>query len=197
MELMLVSMVANKEVSSVLVELLMLVTERVTEVIDTTSDSIEVEVNETATASTNIVILLMRVTSSTDSPPELELLVPDRIDVTNVVTSVKDFLLADNILHSARTESSAGTSLLPVLTPSGSAGSLPAPKISSSLASLPVIFLKSSCRDVTSAVIFTERASILSFEADNDVVSVSVTSVTLAVTIVRAMEVILTERKST
>ena len=54
MELMLVSMVANKEVSSVLVELLMLVTERVTEVIDTTSDSIEVEVNETATASTNI-----------------------------------------------------------------------------------------------------------------------------------------------
>ena len=103
MELMLVSMVANKEVSSVLVELLMLVTERVTEVIDTTSDSIEVEVNETVTASTNIwsqlsslcdsclkekstVILLMRVTSSTDSPPELELLVPDRIDVTNVVT---------------------------------------------------------------------------------------------------------------
>ena len=54
MELMLVSMVANREVSSVLVELLMLVTERVTEVIDTTSDSIEVEVNETATASTNI-----------------------------------------------------------------------------------------------------------------------------------------------
>ena len=54
MELMLVSMVANKEVSSVLVELLMLVTERVTEVIDTTSDSIEVEVNETVTASTNI-----------------------------------------------------------------------------------------------------------------------------------------------
>ena len=108
----------------------------------------------------------MRVTSSTDSPPELELLVPDRIDVTIVVTwyrpcdemlntmslqkgkslhkqnwfkiivvtyrwkygenlkgtnlwtdwilkcletSVKDFLLADNILHSARTESSAGT----------------------------------------------------------------------------------------
>ena len=32
------------------------------------------------------VILLMRVTSSTDSPPELELLVPDRIDVTIVVT---------------------------------------------------------------------------------------------------------------
>ena len=54
MELMLVSMVANKEASSVLVELLMLVTERVTEVIDTTSDSIEVEVNETVTASTNI-----------------------------------------------------------------------------------------------------------------------------------------------
>ena len=54
MELMLVSMVANKEVSSVLVELLMLVTERVTEVIDTTSDSIEVEVNETVTVSTNI-----------------------------------------------------------------------------------------------------------------------------------------------
>ena len=54
MELMLVSMVANKEVSSVLVELLMLVTERVTEVIDTTSDSIEVEVNDTVTASTNI-----------------------------------------------------------------------------------------------------------------------------------------------
>ena len=54
MELMLVSMVDNKEVSSVLVELLMLVTERVTEVIDTTSDSIEVEVNETLTASTNI-----------------------------------------------------------------------------------------------------------------------------------------------
>ena len=54
MELMLVSMVANKEVSSVLVELLMLVTERVTEVMDTTSDSIEVEVNETVTASTNI-----------------------------------------------------------------------------------------------------------------------------------------------
>ena len=54
MELMLVSMAANKEASSVLVELLMLVTERVTEVIDTTSDSIEVEVNETATASTNI-----------------------------------------------------------------------------------------------------------------------------------------------
>ena len=54
MELMLVSMVDNKEVSSVLVELLMLVTERVTEVIDTTSDSIEVEVNETVTASTNI-----------------------------------------------------------------------------------------------------------------------------------------------
>ena len=43
-----------KEVSSELVELLMLVTERVTEVIDTTSDSIEVEVNETVTASTNI-----------------------------------------------------------------------------------------------------------------------------------------------
>ena len=54
MEVMLVSIVANKEVSSVLVELLMLVTERVTEVIDTTSDSIEVEVNETVTASTNI-----------------------------------------------------------------------------------------------------------------------------------------------
>ena len=54
MEVMLVSMVDNKEVSSVLVELLMLVTERVTEVIDTTSDSIEVEVNETLTASTNI-----------------------------------------------------------------------------------------------------------------------------------------------
>ena len=54
MEVMLVSMVANKEVSSVLVELLMLVTERVTEVMDTTSDSIEVEVNETVTASTNI-----------------------------------------------------------------------------------------------------------------------------------------------
>ena len=54
MELMLVSMVDNNEVSSVLVELLMLVTERVTEVIDTTSDSIEVEVNETLTASTNI-----------------------------------------------------------------------------------------------------------------------------------------------
>ena len=54
MEVMLVSMVDNKDVSSVLVELLMLVTERVTEVIDTTSDSIEVEVNETLTASTNI-----------------------------------------------------------------------------------------------------------------------------------------------
>ena len=54
MELMLVFMVDNREVSSVLVELLMLVTERVTEVIDTTSDSIEVEVNETVTASTNI-----------------------------------------------------------------------------------------------------------------------------------------------
>ena len=54
MELMLVSMVDNKEVSSVLVELLMLVTERVTEVIDTTSDSIEVEENETVTAFTNI-----------------------------------------------------------------------------------------------------------------------------------------------
>ena len=54
MEVMLVSMVDNNEVSSVLVELLMLVTERVTEVIDTTSDSIEVEVNETVTASTNI-----------------------------------------------------------------------------------------------------------------------------------------------
>ena len=54
MDVMLVSMVDNKEVSSVLVELLMLVTERVTEVIDTTSDSIEVEVKETATASTSI-----------------------------------------------------------------------------------------------------------------------------------------------
>ena len=54
MDVMLVSMVDNKEVSSVLVELLMLVTERVTEVIDTTSDSIEVEVNETVRASTNI-----------------------------------------------------------------------------------------------------------------------------------------------
>ena len=54
MELMLVFMVDNKEASSVLVELLMLVTERVTEVMDTTSDSIEVEVNETLTTSTNI-----------------------------------------------------------------------------------------------------------------------------------------------
>ena len=54
MEVMLVSMVDNKDVSSVLVELLMLVTERVTDVIDTTNDSIEVEVKETLTASTNI-----------------------------------------------------------------------------------------------------------------------------------------------
>ena len=106
MEVMLVSRVDTKVVSSVLVAVLMLVTERVTEVMETTSDSIEVDVVDSSTASVNIyevwvnalsywklstiiltVILLMRVTSSTDSALVLLLpvLVPAKIDDTRVV----------------------------------------------------------------------------------------------------------------
>ena len=54
MEVMLVSRVDTKVVSSVLVAVLMLVTERVTEVMETTSDSIEVDVVDSSTASVNI-----------------------------------------------------------------------------------------------------------------------------------------------
>ena len=54
MEVMLVSRVDTKVVSSVLVAVLMLVTERVTEVMETTSDSIEVDVVDSSTASINI-----------------------------------------------------------------------------------------------------------------------------------------------
>ena len=54
MEVMLVSRVDTKVVSSVLVAVLMLVTERVTEVMETTSDSIDVDVVDSSTASVNI-----------------------------------------------------------------------------------------------------------------------------------------------
>ena len=54
MEVMLVSRVDTKVVSSVLVAVLMLVTERVTEVMETTSDSMEVDVVDSSTASVNI-----------------------------------------------------------------------------------------------------------------------------------------------
>ena len=54
MEVMLVSRLDTKVVSSVLVAVLMLVTERVTEVMETTSDSIDVDVVDSSTASVNI-----------------------------------------------------------------------------------------------------------------------------------------------
>ena len=54
MEAMLVLRVDTKVVSSVFVAVLMLVTEMVIEVIEMASDSIEVDVVDTATASTNI-----------------------------------------------------------------------------------------------------------------------------------------------
>ena len=54
MEVMLVLRVDTKVVSSVFVAVLMLVTEMVIEVIEMASDSIEVDVVDTATASTNI-----------------------------------------------------------------------------------------------------------------------------------------------
>lgn len=196
MVVMLVLRVEIKVVSSVFVAVLIEVEERLTEVMETAIDSIEVDVVDSATVSVNIVILLISVTSSTVSPLELPVLVPAKIDDTRVVTSVRDFLFAESILHSARMESSGGTSLLLVLTPSGSDGALPAPKISSSLALLPVSASKDSWRDVTTAEIFTERASILSFDVVNDVFSVSVNVLTLAVIIVRAIDVILTEAKS-
>ena len=54
MEVMLVSRVDTKVVISVLVAVLMLVTERVAEVMETTRDSIEVDVVDSCTASVNI-----------------------------------------------------------------------------------------------------------------------------------------------
>ena len=54
MEAMLVLRVDTKVVSSVFVAVLMLVTERVMEVMETTSDSIEVDVVDSSTASINI-----------------------------------------------------------------------------------------------------------------------------------------------
>ena len=54
MEVMLVSRVETKVVSSVLVAVLMLVTERLMEVIETEIDSIEVDVVDSFTASVNI-----------------------------------------------------------------------------------------------------------------------------------------------
>ena len=54
MEAMLVLRVDTKVVSSVFVAVLMLVTEMVIEVIEMASDWIEVDVVDTATASTNI-----------------------------------------------------------------------------------------------------------------------------------------------
>ena len=54
MEVMLVSRVDTKVVSSVLVAVLMLVTERVAEVMETTRDSIDVDVVDSSTASVNI-----------------------------------------------------------------------------------------------------------------------------------------------
>ena len=54
MELMLICRVETKEVSSVLVAVLMLVEERVTEVIETAIDSIEVDVVDSSTATVNI-----------------------------------------------------------------------------------------------------------------------------------------------
>ena len=54
MELMLICRVETKEVSSVLVAVLMLVEERVTEVIETAMDSIEVDVVDSSTATVNI-----------------------------------------------------------------------------------------------------------------------------------------------
>ena len=53
-EVMLVSRVETKVVSSVLVAVLMLVTERLMEVIETEIDSIEVDVVDSSTASVNI-----------------------------------------------------------------------------------------------------------------------------------------------
>ena len=54
MEVMLVSRVETKVVSSVLVAVLMLVTEMLMEVIETEIDSIEVDVVDSLTASVNI-----------------------------------------------------------------------------------------------------------------------------------------------
>ena len=54
MELMLICRVETKVVSSVLVAVLMLVEERVTEVIETAIDSIEVDVVDSSTATVNI-----------------------------------------------------------------------------------------------------------------------------------------------
>ena len=54
MEVMLVSRLETKVVSSVLVAVLMLVTERLMEVIETEIDSIEVDVVDSFTASVNI-----------------------------------------------------------------------------------------------------------------------------------------------
>ena len=54
MELMLICRVDTKVVSSVLVAVLMLVEERVTEVIETAIDSIEVDVVDSSTATVNI-----------------------------------------------------------------------------------------------------------------------------------------------
>ena len=54
MELMLIWRVDTKVVSSVLVAVLMLVEERVTEVIETAIDSIEVDVVDSSTATVNI-----------------------------------------------------------------------------------------------------------------------------------------------
>ena len=54
MELMLICRVDTKVVSSVLVAVLMLVEERLTEVIETAIDSIEVDVVDSSTATVNI-----------------------------------------------------------------------------------------------------------------------------------------------
>ena len=54
MELMLIFRVDTKVVSSVLVAVLMLVEERLTEVIETAIDSIEVDVVDSSTATVNI-----------------------------------------------------------------------------------------------------------------------------------------------
>ena len=54
MELMLVWRVATKVVSSVLVAVLMLVEERLTEVIETAIDSIDVDVVDSSTVTVNI-----------------------------------------------------------------------------------------------------------------------------------------------
>ena len=54
MELMLIWRVETKVVSSVLVAVLMLVEERLTEVIETAIDSIEVDVVDSSTATVNI-----------------------------------------------------------------------------------------------------------------------------------------------